>query len=154
MPAGPVWRTSWPPPWGVRESILEVTAADHAAALWAALNLLILLVLSLLVVRQRSKHKIQFGDGGEPELAQAIRAFGNAAEYIPAGIVGIAVMALAGANAIAVHVVGLVLFLGRGIHAVGLSRSTGSSGMRSTGMLLTWTAYIFTAVMLLFSAMP
>ena len=154
MPADPVWRTAWPPSWGARESILEVTAADHAAALWAGLNLLILLVLSLLVVRQRTKHKIQFGDGGEPELAQAIRAFGNAAEYIPAGVVGLAVLALAGGHAIAVHVIGLALFLGRLIHAIGLSRSTGSSAMRSSGMVLTWVAYIFTVVMLLFSAMP
>jgi uncharacterized membrane protein YecN with MAPEG domain len=154
LPVCPVWRTAWRPTWGAREDILEVTAADHAAALWAGLNLIILLVLSLLVVRQRTRHKIQFGDGGEPELAQAIRAFGNAAEYIPAGVVGIAVLALAGANVIAVHVVGLVLFVGRAIHAVGLSRSTGSSALRSGGMVLTWVAYIFTAVMLLFSAMP
>ena len=91
---------------------------------------------------------------GDPELAQAIRAFGNAAEYIPAGIVGIAVLAFAGANVIAIHAIGLVLFLGRLAHAIGLSRSTGSSALRSTGMVLTWVAYIFSAVMLLFSAMP
>jgi uncharacterized membrane protein YecN with MAPEG domain len=151
---GTVWRNPWPPPWGARESNLEVTAAAHAAALWAGLNLIILLVLSLLVVRQRTKHKILFGDGGEPDLARAIRACGNAAEYIPAGIVGIAVLALAGANVIAVHVVGLLLFLGRTSHAVGLSRSAGASALRSGGMVLTWVAYIFAAVMLLFSAMP
>jgi uncharacterized membrane protein YecN with MAPEG domain len=153
LPAGPDRRNPWPP-WGVRESVLDVTAAAHAAALWAGLNLLILLVLSLLVVRQRTKHKIQFGDGGEPELAQAIRAFGNAAEYIPAGIVGIAVLALAGANVIAIHVIGLVLLLGRLLDAIGLSRGAGWSALRSAGMVLTWVGYIFSAVMLLFTAMP
>jgi uncharacterized membrane protein YecN with MAPEG domain len=111
-----------------------------------------MLILSLLVVRQRQKHKILFGDGGEPDLARAIRAFGNAAEYIPAGIVSLAVMAMAGAHAQEVHATGLILFLGRAIHAVGLSRSTGSSLMRSTGMILTWVAYILAAVALLIFA--
>ncbi|MFI4936346.1 MAG: MAPEG family protein [Caulobacterales bacterium] len=131
---------------------MEVTAAAHAAALWAGLNLILLLVLSLLVVRQRQQHKVLFGDGGVPQLAQAIRAFGNAAEYVPIGVIGLAVLALAGAPALAIHFGGLVLISGRIAHAVGLSRSTGSSGLRSAGMILTWIAYIYTAVALIIFA--
>jgi hypothetical protein len=110
---------------------------------------LILLTLSLLVVRQRQRHKIQFGDGGEPELARAIRAFGNAAEYIPAGMVALAALALAGAHPLAVHTAGLLLFVGRLAHGIGLSRSTGASFLRSAGMVLTWVAYILAGVALL-----
>ena len=125
---------------------MEVSAAARAVALWAALLLLTLLGLSLAVVRQRQKHGVMFGDGGVPELSQAIRAFGNAAEYIPPGLVGLTVMAMVGAPALAVHAGGLVLFAGRAAHAVGLSRESGPSQLRSIGMVLTWVAYILIAV--------
>ena len=101
--------------------------SGHAAALWCGLNLILLLVLSILVVRQRQKHHIVTGDGDIAELAQAIRAFGNASEYIPAGIAALAVMASSSAPSLAIHVTGAVLFLGRGIHAVGLSLGLGAS---------------------------
>ena len=131
---------------------MEVTPAAHAAALWSGLSLLLLLVLSLLVVRQRQAHGVMLGDGGVAQLAQAIRAFGNATEYIPPGLVGLAVMAMAGAPAYAVHTCGLVLFSGRVIHAIGLSRSSGAGGLRASGMVLTWVAYILEAVALLIFA--
>ena len=63
---------------------MDAVTSGHAAALWVGLHLILLLVLSLLVVRQRRRHKVALGDGGVPELAQAIRAFGNATEYVPA----------------------------------------------------------------------
>ena len=58
----------------------EVTPAAHAAALWVGLHLILMLVLSVRVVRQRRLHGVQLGDAEIPELAQAIRAFGNATE--------------------------------------------------------------------------
>jgi len=73
------------------------SASAHAAALWAGLNIILLLVLSVLVTRQRRKYGVVFGDGGAPELTQAIRAFGNASEYIPAALVGLGILAFAGA---------------------------------------------------------
>ena len=127
---------------------MEVTSAAHAAALWAGLGLLLLLVLSLLVVRQRQTHAVMLGDGGVPQLAQAIRAFGNAAEYLAPGLVGLAIMAMAGAPGVAVHICGLVLSAGRVCHAIGLSRTSGPSRLRSVGMVLTWVAYILEAVAL------
>ena len=132
---------------------MDISAAARAAALWAALLILTLLGLSLAVVRQRQRHGVMFGDGGVPELAQAIRAFGNAAEYIPPGLIGLTVMAMVGAPALAVHAAGFILFAGRAAHAVGLSRESGPSRLRSIGMVLTWVAYILAAVALLIFAL-
>ena len=132
---------------------MDISAAARAAALWAALLILTLLGLSLAVVRQRQRHGVMFGDGGEPELAQAIRAFGNAAEYIPPGLIGLTVMAMVGAPALAVQAAGFILFAGRAAHAVGLSRESGPSRLRPIGMVLTWVAYILTAVALLIFAL-
>jgi len=128
-------------------------AAAQAAALWTGLLLILLLVLSLLVVRQRQAHRVPLGDEGIPELARAIRAFGNAAEYAPAGIGGLATLAAVSAPPLAVHLCGGLLLVGRLTHALALSRSADASIMRSVGMLLTWVAYIFAAVALLIFAL-
>src|SRR5262249_54961559 len=121
---------------------MESNSSAHAAALWAGLSLILLLVLSARVVGQRRKHGVALGDGGVAELEHAIRAFGNATEYVPAGLIALAVLALAGAPPVVVHVIGLVLFAGRLTHAVGLSRSGEASLPRAVGIVLTWLAYI------------
>jgi uncharacterized membrane protein YecN with MAPEG domain len=133
---------------------MDPLASAHAAALWAGLCLILLLVLSVLVTRQRRKHHVEIGDGGVPALNQAIRAFGNATEYIPAALAGLGLLALVGAPALLIHPIGLTLFAGRVLHAVGLSRSTGTSWPRAAGVLATWISYIATAAALLFYAIP
>jgi uncharacterized protein len=131
---------------------MDVTASAHAAALWVGLLLLLMLVLSLLVVRQRSKHEVTLGDDGVPELARASRAFGNAAEYAPAGMAALAVLALVQAPPLVLHIIGGLLFVGRVAHAIGLSLTGGPSPGRVIGMIATWTAFIFAGVALLFYA--
>jgi uncharacterized membrane protein YecN with MAPEG domain len=131
---------------------MDNITSGHAAALWAGLHVFLMLTLSLLVVRQRQKHKVALGDEGIPELARAIRAFGNASEYVPTALVAIAVLAVVDAPPLAIHVAGFVLFAGRVVHAVGLSNSGGASIPRALGIVATWLAYIFVGVALLFYA--
>jgi len=133
---------------------MDPAASAHAAALWAGLCLILLLVLSVLVTRQRRKHHIEIGDGGVPALNQAIRAFGNATEYVPAALVGLGLLAMVGAPPLLIHPIGLILFVGRVLHAVGLSRSSGLSWGRAGGVLATWISYIAIAAALLFYAIP
>lgn len=127
-------------------------AAAPAAALWSALLLILMLVLSIRVTGARRKHKVSLGHGDEPKLEGVVRAFGNAAEYVPAGIAALAIMAIVGAPPLIVHGAGLALFLGRVAHAVGLSLSTGVSLGRAAGMILTWVAFLFSAIVLLLYA--
>jgi len=133
---------------------MDATASAHAAALWVGLHLILLLVLSVLVVRQRRAHGVVLGDAAIPALTQAVRAFGNATEYVPAGLVALAVLAMVGAPPMVVHLTGLMLLAGRVSHAVGLSRSGGASILRSAGVILTWLAYILSGVALVFYAIP
>jgi len=126
----------------------------HAAALWAGLHMVLLLTLSMRVVRKRQHYRVALGDGGIPDLAHAIRAFGNATEYVPAGLIAIVTLAVVGAPPLIVHIAGLALLLGRIAHAVGLSRSGGVSIGRTVGVTLTWLAYIVAAVALVFYAIP
>jgi uncharacterized protein len=129
-------------------------ASVQAAALWAGLHVVLLLVLSVLVTRQRRKHRVEIGDGGVAALQQAIRAFGNASEYVPSALVGLAVLALAGALPMVIHPIGAVLFAGRLLHAVALSRSTEATRLRAAGALATWVSYVAIAAALLFYAIP
>ena len=121
----------------------------QAATLWGGLLILLLLVLSSVVVSRRRRHLIEFGDGGNPEMTPAVRAFGNAAEYIPAGMCGLILLAFVGAPPLLIHGVGGVLFAGRIIHALGLLFQKGPSLGRVTGMILTWLALLVAAVSLI-----
>lgn len=131
-----------------------VTPASHAAALWAGLMILLLLILSVLVTRQRQRHHVTIGDGGVEDVVRASRAFGNAAEYVPAGLAALALMALVGARPLVVHGVGGLLLLGRLAHAWGLSTNSGLSLGRTAGMVLTWLALLIAGALLLFYAIP
>ncbi len=133
---------------------MDDQASAHAAALWAGLHLILLLVLSVLVTRQRRKHRVEIGDGAVPALQQAVRAFGNATEYVPAALAGLAMLAIVGAPPLLIHSIGLVLFAGRVLHGFGLSRSTAATWPRAVGVLGTWVAYVATAAALLFYAIP
>ena len=128
---------------------IEMLTAVQAAALWSGVLILILLALSGLVVRRRQRHQIAFGDAGNVEMTSAARAFGNASEYIPAGLIALVLLALVGAPAALVHAVGVTLVVGRLIHALGLVFQTGPSLGRSLGMLMTWIALLVGAVSLI-----
>lgn len=127
----------------------EVIASGKAVALWAGLHLLLLLVLSGLVVRQRRRYRVAIGDNGIPELVRAQRAFGNAVEYVPAGLIALTVLAQTGAGNTLIHSIGGLLFAGRLAHAIALTITGGPSLGRIAGMLLTWLAWLLAAVSLL-----
>jgi len=131
-----------------------VSPASHAAALWAGLILLLMLVLAILVTRQRQRHNIMIGDNGVEELTRAVRAFGNATEYAPAGIGALAILAVVGVHGLLIHAVGALLFFGRIAHAWGLSRNAGTSIGRLGGTVLTWLAFLIAGALLLFYSVP
>ncbi|HEX6980676.1 MAG TPA: MAPEG family protein [Alphaproteobacteria bacterium] len=111
-------------------------------ALWAGLNGLLALGLAVNVSRHRARLGIGIGDGGNPEMLQAIRLHANNAEYVALALVLLAIDEMAGAPAVAVHVLGALLLLGRILHAVGLGRSTGTSTARAVGVAFTWLAIL------------
>ncbi|HUJ02537.1 MAG TPA: MAPEG family protein, partial [Rhizomicrobium sp.] len=113
---------------------------------------LIMLILSILVVRARVKTQVVIGDGGKPEMAAPLRAHANNAEYVPMGLLLMLAMLPLGASFWLTHAVGIPLTLGRILHAIGLSGSTGPSTWRFVGMIFTWIAYIVGIVAVLWLA--
>ena len=112
------------------------------SAIYAGLLALLIVWLSLNVIKLRRTNKVRLGDGGVPELQNAIRAQGNAAEYIPISLILLVLLELSGANLWLVHLAGVALIIGRIIHAKGLL--TENLRYRVLGMQFT----IFTIVSL------
>jgi hypothetical protein len=125
------------------------TDGYHIFALYAALNALIMLVLGLLVVRARVKTQTLIGDGGKPDMAGPLRAHGNNTEWTPMAVVMMLVLVSLGGPWWLIHVVGVPLTAGRLLHGAALQKNTGTSQLRSIGMALTWLAYIFAIVAIL-----
>lgn len=111
-------------------------------ALYIAANAFIMLVLSMLVVRQRVKTQTPIGDGGNPVMMAAMRAHENNTEYVPVPLIMLVVAYMLGGSFITVHIIGITLTLGRILHAIGLSRNTGPSLLRLLGMAFTWLSII------------
>jgi uncharacterized protein len=125
--------------------------AIQAAALWSGLLVILLVILSVRVVLTRRKHRVLLGDGGVAQVALAGRVFGNAAEYAPAGVGVLALLALLGLPVLAVHIVGGALLTGRLVHAIGLSDRRPTFG-RMLGMGLTYLALFIAGAMLVVHA--
>ena len=125
------------------------------AAIYAGVNILLLLVLAFRVVGARQKHKVTIGDGGNPAVLQAIRTHANAAEYIPAGIAGLVLLAvMEPVSLLMVQVLGGVLTFGRVLHAIGLSTNAGRSVGRLLGTLSTWLAFLGIGGVLIWAGLP
>jgi uncharacterized membrane protein YecN with MAPEG domain len=126
----------------------------EAAALYAGVNILILLVLAVLVIAGRRRHKIVLGDGGNPEFNRAVRAHANAAEYIPAALVGLVALALfdPATPLWLIHSAGLSLTLGRILHAVGLHTGALNLG-RALGVTLTLLSYLLIGAGLIYAGL-
>jgi hypothetical protein len=123
--------------------MLLLESSYYAFGFYAAINALILLMLSMRVVRARFKTNTAIGDGGKPEMAAPLRAHANNAEYVPVALILLwALASPLGRSIWLIHGMGLTLTVGRILHAIGLSRTIGPSPLRFAGMVLTWIAFV------------
>ena len=114
-------------------------------AIYASFLALFLIILSLPIIRLRRGLRVGLGDGGHTSLQQAIRAHGNAVEFIPIFIILLAIYELNRAPAGALHAFGVAFVLARLAHAWGLYSTSGASIGRVTGMVGTFAVLIILA---------
>lgn len=91
-------------------------------ALYASLCALFIVKLSLDVIAVRRQHKIRLGDGGNDQLQSAIRAQGNATEYIPITLILMFLLENMIVFNWMIHLAGVTLITGRIIHAIGIKK--------------------------------
>lgn len=124
----------------------------HVTGIYAALGALLLLVLALRISLVRRSAGVGIGDGGNHELNKRIRAHANAAEYLPVALLLLLLLDLGQTPPLWLHVFGVLLIVGRVLHAIGLSRTEGVSFGRFTGIALTWGVMLVMAALLLWKA--
>jgi len=117
--------------------------------LYVALGVLLVLVLAIRVVLRRLSARIGIGDGNDPELRKRIRAHGNAIEYLPLGLLALLLLDLDGTSPLLLHTFGIALLVARIAHAIGLSRTGGTSPERFFGICLTMLTLLAMAILLL-----
>ncbi len=107
--------------------------------LYASLLAVLFLLLAMRVSLRRRAAGIDLGEGGDEELLRRVRAHGNFAEYVPYALLLMAMAELGGAGHILLHILGIMLVLGRLLHAWGIG--AGSTPARGLGMLLTFAVF-------------
>ena len=115
---------------------------------YIALNMLLAPILMFRVGQVRIGKKINMGDGGDKLMLSRIRAHGNFTENAPLTLLGLVALAFLGAHPIALHIFGAAFFIGRILHAFGMS---GKFIMgRLVGTLTTLLVYFGQALYILF----
>lgn len=86
------------------------------SSLYASLFALILIPITIRVGLRRAKTKIFAGDGGDEVLNRRIRAHANFLEYVPFGLLLIALTEMIGAQSVFIHIVGATFLISRIMH--------------------------------------
>lgn len=114
---------------------------------YAGLLALLYVYLAVRVIKVRVRTKTKLGDGNHPELANAIRAHGNFAEYVPFALLLMGMLNFQGLSPVLIHVMGCVLVLGRVIHAYSITKDI--LKLRPVGMGMTFTVIVTAALLLI-----
>jgi uncharacterized membrane protein YecN with MAPEG domain len=108
-------------------------SALAATGLYAALNALILLWLTMATALVRRKHMVVIGDGGVADLGRTMRGHANAIENIPVMLVLLGLAAALGAPTVAIHVLGATFTFGRAVHAWHFTHEWAAQWQRAAG---------------------
>ena len=123
-------------------------------AFYAALLALFFVFLSFRVIGWRRLKSVELGHGEDSQLLRRMRVHANFAEYVPFTLLLMAMAESMTAPRPLIHVVGLILIAGRLMHAYGLSQTPHILRLRVGGMILTFTALAFSAIICLSLSLP
>ncbi len=108
--------------------------------IYAGLLTLLYVGLSFRVIGRRRAQKISLGDGDDADMQRRIRVHGNFAEYVPLTLILMALIELQDKPDLLVHVIALLIIIGRLLHVIGVSAAVFPA--RVLGMVLTFAALI------------
>jgi uncharacterized protein len=111
-------------------------------------------LLATWVIVQRVRLKVEWGDGGNPDMAQAVRAHANFSEHVPMALLAIGASEITGASRPLVIGLAASLIAARALSAYGLTRSLGPSLARQAGASITIAVMIVAGVAGLLRFLP
>jgi uncharacterized protein len=120
---------------------------------YAALFVLIFVVLAFRVIRLRQTYRVGIGFGGHADLERLSRVHSNFAEYVPFAILLLAFMEMQRQSIWLIHILAIVLLVARLIHAFGVSQQNETIAFRATGMMMTIIVLVVAAIFLLINAL-
>ncbi|MBS8228208.1 MAPEG family protein [Vannielia litorea] len=115
-------------------------------SIYAGLLTLLYIGLSAGVIRRRRAAGISVGDGDDARMRVLTRAHANCAEYVPVGVLLLALSEGQGAPAVALHLMGVTLLVGRVLHARAFLGARINLRLRVLGMALTFLPLLLMAV--------
>jgi len=118
--------------------------APTITLLVSALLVLMKLVLGLRVSMYRNKINMPWGDTGDDQLVRRIRAHANHSEWVPATVISLALIEMVGVSPLIVGVLGAIVIIARGLHAIGLMGNAESFN-RATGIVMNWAVLLLAA---------
>lgn len=119
-------------------------------AIFTGLLALMLVAISVRVTVLRARKKIDFFDGGDPELGRALRVQGNFIEYVPMTLGLMGLVEWMGVPPWLVYLLGIALVIGRIAHAWGLYAH--ALPPRATGATINWIVLVAAALIVLVRA--
>jgi len=117
---------------------------------YAGLLTIFLFILTIRIIQWRFKLKVGLGDGQQTPLIKAVRIHGNFIEYVPLALLLLAIYELNSGNIFVLHSLGITLIVARLAHAIGLTKTTGTSLYRQFGVLATFTVLLILSVLNIF----
>jgi uncharacterized membrane protein YecN with MAPEG domain len=126
----------------------------YYTAIYAAVLGLLGALLTINVVVNRVRAKVDVADGGVAALAQAIRAHGNFAEHTPLALLLIGLVEAFAYRSLVVIGLGAVLLVARLLSAWGLNSSLKQSFGRQTGAGLTILVTAVSAALIIYAVIP
>lgn len=115
-------------------------------AFYASLLAALFILLSIRVIAQRREARVEIGPGESKELLRRMRVHANFAEYVPFALVLLVLAESLKVPPPLLHLVGLLLLVGRGVHAYGLSQNPHNMRLRVWGMIMTFSAIAVAAL--------
>jgi uncharacterized membrane protein YecN with MAPEG domain len=119
---------------------------------YAAILVLIFVLLSVRVIQMRASAKIGLGHGNNSTMERRIRVHGNFAEYVPLALLLLLCMELQSQSRILIHVLCIALIVARVVHAIGVTPVKENFPMRVASVLTTFAVLVVASVMLLYVA--
>ncbi len=121
---------------------------------YIGINLLINLFLAYRVSANRVRTNVMTGTGDDTALYNANRAHVTNVEYTPIVLIGLVALHLLPGSVYVIHAVGLLLTIGRILHAIGLTTAAGkSTPPRLIGTVMTWLAQLIAGIACLYYAL-
>lgn len=108
-------------------------------ALYASLLVPLFLLLASRVIRARRGTQVAVGDGGNALLMRRMRVHANFAEYVPLGLLLMALAESLETGNWLLHLLGIALLGGRLMHAFGMSQAEEKFVFRVTGVVATFS---------------